>query len=81
MGKTIDMRIIKEGKEYRHFKGKRYQVIAIAEHTETQERFVVYRALYGEHKIYARPFSMFAGEVDRKKYPEVKQKYRFEEIE
>lgn len=75
------MRVIKEGKEYRHFKGNHYRVIAVAEHTETQEQFVVYRALYGERKLYVRPLPMFAGEVDRDKYPDVKQKYRFEEIE
>ena len=74
------MRLIREGKIYRHFKGKHYQVLAIGEHTETGEQMVVYSALYGAHRIYIRPLSMFAEEVDRAKYPDASQRYRFEEI-
>ena len=75
------MRVIHEGKTYRHFKGELYQIITIAQHTETEELVVIYRALYGDQRIYARPFVMFAGEVDHNKYPNISQKYRFEEIE
>lgn len=58
-----------------------YKVLAVAEHTETGEMLVVYQALYAPFKICARPYEMFMGEVDREKYPQVKQSYRFERLE
>lgn len=50
---------------YKHFKGNEYAVIAIAEHSETGEEFVVYEALYGEHKTYIRPRAMFEETIER----------------
>jgi len=63
---------------YKHFKGDYYLVEDVAIHSETNEKYVVYRQLYGESKLYIKPYDMFISKVDRNKYPDVKQQYRFE---
>lgn len=75
------MRELKINGIYKHFKGDRYIVEDVAIDSETKEKFVVYRALYGEHLLYIRPVEMFLSEMDREKYPNVEQQYRFEEEE
>ncbi len=71
------MEIVKGG-IYKHFKGDYYLVEDVVYHSETKEKMVLYRALYGKGVKYVRPYEMFLEKVDKIKYPNVVQEYRFE---
>ena len=75
------MRKLIIGGRYRHFKGKEYRVEGTALDSETGATLVLYRQMYGENLLWARPLEMFLSPVDREKYPDVKQQFRFEEID
>lgn len=70
----------KIGGVYRHFKGNLYEVKAVAKHSETLEKMVVYQALYGDNETFVRPLDSFMSKVDKIKYPDATQEYRFEEV-
>lgn len=69
------------GDVVRHFKGNEYEILHIAKDSETMQDVVVYRALYGEMGVWVRPLEMFLSPVDREKYPDAAQTYRFEKVE
>ena len=71
----------RQGDIYQHFKGNKYQVTAIAIDVETEEKCVVYQALYGEFKTFVRKYDDFISEVDREKYPQVSCRYRFSSMD
>lgn len=78
-------RKIEIGKTYRHFKNKLYKVIDIVYDSESNndkeyKKVVIYQALYGDNLKWARPYDMFNSLVDKEKYPDVEQVYRFEEV-
>lgn len=70
-----------KGKIFRHFKGDLYLLMDICTHSETEEKMVLYKALYGECGLYVRPYDMFIEEVPLDKVNPTGQKYRFEEFE
>ena len=84
------MRSFEPGDTVRHFKRELisdeerasdkylYRIIGVAEHTESGEKLMIYQALYDDRRIFARPYDMFMEKVDREKYPDVRQEYRFE---
>jgi hypothetical protein len=72
------MRELKIKGVYKHFKGDLYLVEDLAQYSEDDTQLVIYRALYEDTKLYARPLDMFLSPVDREKYPDVEQEYRFE---
>lgn len=72
------MRELKLKRVYRHFKGDYYLVEDLANDSETGEEYVIYRKLYGDGSLWLRPKGMFLSEVDREKYPDCLQRYRFE---
>ena len=73
------MRTIQANKLYKHFKGGLYKVISLARHTETDEVLVIYKGLTNSI-VYVRPYDIFNSKVDKEKYPEVEQEYRFEDL-
>jgi len=86
----MEDRRFKKGQLVQHFKREGlylgtdeyvYEIIGEAIHSETREKMMVYRAMYGDKELFVRSYDMFMSEVDHEKYPDVKQKYRFESMQ
>lgn len=65
------------GQIYKHFKGNLYKVLAVAVHTESEEKLVVYQSVDNPDRVFARPLEMFMSDIDRFRYPLIRAKYRF----
>ena len=76
----MTQKTVNAGEFYKHFKGQLYQVRALAENSEDNTPMVVYQAMYAPFKIWVRPISMFLEKLDKEKYPDAAQEYRFERI-
>ena len=72
------MRELQIGRVYRHSKGDYYLVEGVANDSETGAPFVIYRKLYGDGGLWLRPLEMFLSKVEKEKYPDCPQEYRFE---
>lgn len=76
----MTQKTVNAGEFYKHFKGQLYQVRTLAENSEDNTPMVVYQAMYAPFKIWVRPLSMFLEKLDKEKYPDAAQEYRFERI-
>lgn len=80
--KEIEITTLLESPEkatvFKHFKGKEYSIVTIGKDSNNLDNLVIYKALYGEGQVWVREYNEFFSEVDKEKYPEIKQKYRFE---
>lgn len=79
-GNEVERELPKEGEIWNHFKNNLYEIYGVVENTETKEKYICYRALYGTFGKYVRPVSMFMSEVDKEKYPNAEQTFRFEKV-
>lgn len=75
------MNELKLKRVYRHFKGDYYLLEDVARHSEDNSEYVIYRKLYGDGSLWIRPKAMFLEPVDRAKYPDCEQEYRFQLME
>lgn len=63
---------------FHHFKGKEYKIVSIGYDADNMDKVVIYQALYDDHKVWVREYNDFFSKTDKKKYPDIKQEYRFE---
>ena len=77
----MERQSINAGEIYRHFRGNLYQIVTVGKHADSLEEYVVYQALYGKFEVYIRSMQDFFQILDKDKYPDARQKVRFEKVE